>query len=58
MLSSNRRSTGRGGCATGRVGFRRRGGFRGLLLDDAGEVDGIRHVDTFAGPYAGLGLTF
>jgi hypothetical protein len=35
-----------------------RGGVRGLLLDDAGEVDGVQHVDTFGGPYFGLGLTF
>nr|WP_211194673.1 hypothetical protein [Pyxidicoccus fallax] len=35
-----------------------RGGYRGMVLDDAGEVDGVRHVDTFHGPYFGLGLTY
>ncbi|RKG85069.1 hypothetical protein D7W82_20630 [Corallococcus sp. CA049B] len=35
-----------------------RGGVRGLVLDDAGRVDGIQHVDRFVGPYAGAGLAF
>jgi hypothetical protein len=35
-----------------------RGGYRGMVLDDAGEVDGVRNVDTFHGPYFGLGLTY
>jgi len=35
-----------------------RGGYRGLVLDDAGLVDGIVHRDIFGGPYFGLGLTF
>ncbi|KFE64936.1 hypothetical protein [Hyalangium minutum] len=35
-----------------------RGGYRGLVLDDAGLVDGIVHRDVLGGPYFGLGLTF
>ena len=35
-----------------------RGGMRSLILDDAGQVDGIQHVDSFVGPYAGAGLAF
>ncbi|QSQ22119.1 hypothetical protein JY651_44465 [Pyxidicoccus parkwayensis] len=35
-----------------------RGGYRGMVLDDAGEVDDVRHVDTFHGPFFGLGLTY
>lgn len=35
-----------------------RGGYRGMVLDDAGYVDGVVHVDTFHGPYFGLGLTY
>nr|WP_242543609.1 hypothetical protein [Corallococcus sp. NCSPR001] len=35
-----------------------RGGVRGLVLDDAGQVDGIQHIDSFVGPYAGVGLAF
>ncbi|MHA7627515.1 hypothetical protein [Corallococcus sp. M7] len=35
-----------------------RGGVRGLVLDDAGRVDGIQHIDSFVGPYAGVGLAF
>ncbi|MBN1207685.1 MAG: hypothetical protein JXB05_22665 [Myxococcaceae bacterium] len=35
-----------------------RGGYRGMVLDDAGLVDGIVHRDVFGGPYFGLGLTF
>lgn len=35
-----------------------RGGYRGMVLDDAGEVDDVRHVDTFHGPYFGMGLTY
>lgn len=35
-----------------------RGGYRGLILDDAGLVDGVAHRDVLGGPYFGLGLTF
>ncbi|QDE93491.1 hypothetical protein BHS06_33405 [Myxococcus xanthus] len=35
-----------------------RGGYRGMVLDDAGYVDGVSHVDTFHGPFLGLGLTY
>lgn len=35
-----------------------RGGYRGMLLDDAGHVDGVAHRDSFHGPYFGLGLTY
>ena len=35
-----------------------RGGYRGLVLDDAGLVDGVVHQDVLGGPYFGLGLTF
>jgi hypothetical protein len=35
-----------------------RGGYRGLILDDAGLVDGVVHRDVLSGPYFGLGLTF
>nr|WP_242589086.1 hypothetical protein [Corallococcus macrosporus] len=35
-----------------------RGGVRGLILDDAGRVDGVQHVDRFVGPYAGAGFVF
>lgn len=35
-----------------------RGGYRGMVLDDAGYVDGTVHVDTFHGPYFGVGLTY
>ncbi|MCE9671541.1 hypothetical protein LY474_27415 [Myxococcus stipitatus] len=36
-----------------------RGGYRGLLLDDAGESgDGVVHRDGFHGPFLGLGLTY
>ncbi|MCP3105179.1 hypothetical protein LZ198_40555 [Myxococcus sp. K15C18031901] len=36
-----------------------RGGYRGLLLDDAGQSgDGIVHRDSFHGPFVGLGLTY
>ncbi|MBJ6764604.1 hypothetical protein JGU66_27870 [Myxococcaceae bacterium JPH2] len=35
-----------------------RGGMRGLVLDDAGEVDGVRHIDSFGGPFLGVGLAF
>ncbi len=35
-----------------------RGGWRWLLLNDRGLVDGEVHQDDFAGPYAGLGLNF
>jgi hypothetical protein len=35
-----------------------RGGWRAMVLDDAGHVDGVRHVDAFSGPYLGAGLAF
>ncbi|MCY1030366.1 hypothetical protein OV207_02775 [Corallococcus sp. BB11-1] len=35
-----------------------RAGWRGLILDDAGLVDGVAHVDRFTGPYAGAGFSF
>ncbi len=35
-----------------------RGGYRMLVLDDRGLVDGVQHRDTMAGPYLGLGLNF
>ncbi len=35
-----------------------RGGWRWLLLNDRGAVDGETHEDVFAGPYAGIGLHF
>lgn len=35
-----------------------RGGFRGLMLDDAGLVDGVVHRDFLNGPFFGMGLTF
>jgi len=38
--------------------FNLRGGWRGLVLDDAGHVDDVRHVDGFSGPYFGLGFAF
>jgi hypothetical protein len=35
-----------------------RGGWRWLLLDDRGHVDGESHRDRLTGPYVGLGLNF
>ncbi|RYZ42611.1 MAG: hypothetical protein EOO71_07070 [Myxococcaceae bacterium] len=35
-----------------------RAGLRGLILDDAGLVDGVTHVDRFVGPYGGAGFSF
>lgn len=35
-----------------------RAGWRTLLLDDAGLVDGEVHRDVFSGPFAGVGLVF
>lgn len=35
-----------------------RGGFRGVVLDDAGLVDGVTHRDVLGGPFFGMGLTF
>lgn len=35
-----------------------RGGWRVLVLDDAGLLDGVVHRDLLAGPYAGIGLNF
>ena len=36
--------------------FALRGGWRVTYLDDAGYVDGVRHQDTYSGPYLGLAL--
>ncbi|MBI3180756.1 MAG: hypothetical protein HYZ28_01290 [Myxococcales bacterium] len=44
------------GLGLGPVGLR--AGWRTLLLDDAGLVDGIAHQDIFSGPYLGLALVF
>lgn len=38
--------------------FALRAGWRTLLLDDAGLVDGVVHRDVFNGPFVGLGLFF
>ncbi|RKG77314.1 hypothetical protein D7V88_31125, partial [Corallococcus terminator] len=38
--------------------FVMRAGWRGLILDDAGKVDGVAHVDRFTGPYGGAGFAF
>ena len=35
-----------------------RAGWRALVLDDAGLVDGVIHRDLFSGPYVGLALAF
>jgi hypothetical protein len=35
-----------------------RGGWRGLLLDDRGLLDGVRHRDRMGGPFVGIGLNF
>ncbi len=35
-----------------------RGGYRGMVLNDAGHVDGVTHTDTFHGPFFGLGLAY
>ncbi|HYO66402.1 MAG TPA: hypothetical protein VEU33_09995 [Archangium sp.] len=35
-----------------------RAGWRVLMLDDRGLVDGVVHRDSFSGPYAGIGLYF
>ncbi|MFL5345672.1 MAG: hypothetical protein ACJ8AT_12830 [Hyalangium sp.] len=35
-----------------------RAGWRTLLLDDAGLVDGVEHQDILSGPFAGIGLFF
>ncbi|MFP2930039.1 hypothetical protein ACLESO_33555 [Pyxidicoccus sp. 3LG] len=35
-----------------------RGGYRGMVLDDQGLVDGVIHVDSFHGPFFGLGLSY
>ncbi|HEX5749858.1 MAG TPA: hypothetical protein VFZ09_26745 [Archangium sp.] len=35
-----------------------RAGWRVLMLDDRGLVDGVVHRDSFSGPYAGVGLYF
>lgn len=34
------------------------GGWRTLLLDDAGLTDGVRHTDAFSGPYVGASVVF
>jgi hypothetical protein len=38
--------------------FALRGGWRTLMMDDAGLVDGESHRDLFNGPFVGLGLNF
>lgn len=38
--------------------FLLRGGWRTLVLDDAGHVGDERHVDVLTGPYLGVGLAF
>lgn len=38
--------------------FLLRGGWRTLVLDDAGHVGDERHVDVLTGPYLGFGLSF
>lgn len=35
-----------------------RAGWRGLLLDDRGHLDGVVHRDKMGGPFAGVGLHF
>ncbi len=35
-----------------------RAGWRGLLLDDRGHLDGVVHRDKLGGPFAGVGLHF
>ena len=35
-----------------------RAGWRGLLLDDRGYLDGVVHRDKMGGPFAGIGLHF
>jgi hypothetical protein len=35
-----------------------RAGWRVLMLDDRGQLDGVVHRDYFSGPYAGVGLYF
>ncbi|REG30974.1 hypothetical protein ATI61_106444 [Archangium gephyra] len=35
-----------------------RAGWRGLLLDDRGHLDGVVHRDKLGGPFAGIGLHF
>lgn len=35
-----------------------RAGWRGMLLDDRGLVDGVRHRDVLSGPFGGIGLNF
>jgi len=38
--------------------FALHGGWRGLLLDDAGLVDNVRHTDALGGPYVGASVGF
>ncbi|MBF5045915.1 hypothetical protein FGE12_26125 [Aggregicoccus sp. 17bor-14] len=38
--------------------FALHGGWRGLVLDDAGYVDGVRHTDALGGPYVGASVVF
>ncbi len=38
--------------------FALRGGWRAMVLDDAGLVDNVRHVDALGGPYFGASIGF
>ncbi|HET9451560.1 MAG TPA: hypothetical protein VFO83_11780 [Aggregicoccus sp.] len=38
--------------------FALHGGWRGLVLDDAGLLDGVRHTDALGGPYVGASMSF
>lgn len=49
---------GRAGLVVGMGALGIRVGWRTLLLDDQGVVDGVEHRDIFMGPYAGLGFAF
>lgn len=42
--------------ALGEVGVK--AGWRHLWLDDCGAVDGVRHTDTFTGPFVGVEMAF
>ncbi|MHB8878186.1 MAG: hypothetical protein ACYC8T_31205 [Myxococcaceae bacterium] len=44
------------GLGLGPVGLR--AGWRALMLDDAGLLDGVAHQDFFSGPYVGVSLVF
>lgn len=46
-----------GGLALGLGHLGLRAGYKRILLDDRGLLDGERHVDVFSGPYVGLALS-